>query len=297
MNTDIATKYPWVPFYEAVADKLLEYKSRDGRKKLLRIILNILNDNQLHNSEDEPVGKRLFYYPDDHLLPDVSPYTFMFFMACSCSTTQGKYVTPKRKRIIELIAKELKINKGIRLPKNDEDYYAIPSTQMRQPGNSRFDCKYDGPGYWYQNEQKILEANGLIWDQFECAIMYASNPNANNKRRLIESYNNVVQNCNGVGYGLTRGMFQIRPLTYLTIDQNTIRYLQRFNIVVPAANELTGEKYLSLLDEANNKVIGKVSNVNSFLDISHLAYIKKGSESEKRNYWMVGYNRGSTNNQ
>ena len=285
MNTDIATKYPWVPFYEAVADKLLKYKSRDGRKKLLGIIQNILKDKQLFrkkNGKDEPVGKSLFYYPDNHLLPDVSPYTFIFFMACSCSTTQGKSVTPKRKRIFELIADALNIDRKIHIPRTDSDFHAIPSTEMRQPGISRFDYKNEGPGEWYQNDQKIIKSNDLIWKQFECAIKYASNPSDTNKQRLIRAYDNVVQNCSGVGYGLTRGMFQIRPSTYLTIDQNTIDYLQGFNIETPK-REMTGEEYLSLLEDVRKKIIGKKPNINSFLDISYRAYSRDFSNPNVTN--------------
>ena len=93
MSNDINTKYPWVPFYEAVADKLLEYKSREGRRELNKIMAGVSRQFPIkQNGKENSLGQKLFVIelrdePNNPLwlIDDISPYTVFFFMCYSCS--------------------------------------------------------------------------------------------------------------------------------------------------------------------------------------------------------------------
>ena len=298
MNTEIDAKYPWVPFYEAVADKLLEYKERDGRKELAQIMAGIAEKYQCGQdlfSIRPNWGKNHDKSEPYTLIEDVSPYTVFFFMAWSNSVKN--YVTKKRVEIIRSIGDILNIPQNIIRPSSKKDFYGIPTPNCQNLNSSRWDwIDWHDNEQWYQ-DQLLHEHKDVIWNQFELAIKYAKGETSvlDDLKREYDA----ISSLPGVGDGLARGMFQIRPRVYLTIDKNTRKYLNKCGVSVPG--KLNAETYFSLLDDVTKKLINNNPLLESFVDVSHYAYQDKSTNLSNfdgesgSNNWLVGhkFNDGS----
>lgn len=287
IRSDMSEQYPWVKFYEAVATKLLEYKSREKRRELAQMMYDIADEVGVDGCKNLFSLRTEYGENKDKTKPhvvsdDVSPYTVFFFMNCNVTKEN-------RIRIITLIGERLGISNEIERPTL---FDALPTMQLRNPGNLRWDSGKD----WFRSE-KDSEQKDKIWEQYELAIQYADGDSSklSKQKQLFDE----VCSYKRVGYGLTKGMFYIRPNSYMTMDDNSRKYISdNMGIEIPKG-KLTADKYFNALGEMRNKFSSSDSEVHSFIDVSKVAY-NGGDDTDDENdksYWMVGFHFGSNDNQ
>ncbi|MBQ9244056.1 MAG: AAA family ATPase [Proteobacteria bacterium] len=260
IRSDMSEQYPWVKFYEAVATKLLEYKSREKRRELAQMMYDIADEVGVDGCKNLFSLRTEYGENKDKTKPhvvsdDVSPYTVFFFMNCNVTKEN-------RIRIITLIGERLGISNEIERPTL---FDALPTMQLRNPGNLRWDSGKD----WFRSE-KDSEQKDKIWEQYELAIQYADGDSSklSKQKQLFDE----VCSYKRVGYGLTKGMFYIRPNSYMTMDDNSRKYISdNMGIEIPKG-KLTADKYFNALGEMRNKFSSSDSEVHSFIDVSKVAY-------------------------
>ena len=260
IRSDMNEQYPWVKFYEAVATKLLEYKSREKRRELVRMMYDIADEVGVDGCKNLFSLRTEYGENKDKTKPhvvsdDVSPYTVFFFMNCNVTKEN-------RIRIITLIGERLGISNEIERPTL---FDALPTMQLRNPGNLRWDCGKD----WFRSE-KDSEQKDKIWEQYELAIQYADGDSSklSKQKQLFDE----VCSYKRVGYGLTKGMFYIRPNSYMTMDDNSRKYISdNMGIEIPKG-KLTADKYFDALNRMRNKFSSSDFGVHSFIDVSQVAY-------------------------
>ena len=248
MNTDINVKYPWIPFYEAVADKLLERKSRKKRENLNQAMADIANS--------VGVGKKLFVIENRDvpsnpslILDDISPFTVFFFMSYSISDI-------KRRQIISEIADFLNISKSITLPNSFE---GLPTIIARSDGEPlRMNYR---DAHWHDQEDEHLYKD-KIWRLFELSLKYADGVLIDSKE-LKKLYMDITSNK--LGGMLTTGLYCVRPQKYLMTNSKIVKYInEQFGL--PLSTKMNADDYFSAIDAIGNKLkssqFGLASNVD-----------------------------------
>ena len=115
IRSNMSEQYPWVKFYEAVATKLLEYKSREKRRELAQMMYDIADEVGVDGCKNLFSLRTEYGENKDKTKPlivskDVSPYTVFFFMNCIVNDEN-------RIKIIEKIGDALGISTEIERPK------------------------------------------------------------------------------------------------------------------------------------------------------------------------------------
>jgi 5-methylcytosine-specific restriction protein B len=129
-----------------------------------------------------------------------------------------------------------------------------------------------------------------LWDVFEAGINYADNPSEVSKAAFIACYDKVRKQ-RGIKWNLTVGLYWIRPLFYLNLDERNRNYLTQdgtpySTIIAKISNlkQLPGAKtYLELI-AACKEIFAKIdSQHHSFPELSHAAWTITTSGAQNKN--------------
>lgn len=194
-------RFGWIPFYMAMADRLLAY--RDRREELLQGIRAIAEGKdyvtvlQDRNADGSSVP-----------LTDICPFTTMALF------NRGL----KDENRVQL-ARELAAFLGVEedVP---ESFEAVPTVNNQSTWFFAYADKR-GPG--------DIEA---LWEVFARAIAYYANvrdAREEDRRAFCEAYDAAAR-VNGVGWNLSIGLYWIRPWLYPPLDSGTRRYLANANV-------------------------------------------------------------------
>ena len=183
---------------------------KDNRKELRKIANRILIQ----------LGVSLSYgegYPEN----DIDPFTLI-----SKITALDKNKFEKRKKGYELLKEEFNLQSTI-----PSDNNGVPK-QVNQ--NSVFSFRTD-----------------LSWELFESAMNYKNKQSNENRNRFIKAFNSIVDGGNSTWVkttSATMALFWMDPYFFPTIDSKTRPYLlNKYGIEIE--EEITGEKYLSIIEE------------------------------------------------
>jgi len=237
-------RFNWTRFYEAVADKLLNFKN--NREELISGIhaigskvdgMSILNDKY----QDGTSGP----------LKDICPFTTMGIF--------NRGITDVNRKII---ASELANLLGVTEPVPDS-FEGIPVLNNQR---SWF--------FSYQQRRQQDDMN-ILWEVFAKALNFSESDDADARTAFIEAYDNATKVW-GVGWNITMGLYWIRPWNFPTLDSRSLKYIsKKLNIQIGLngpKGRCNANDYLIALDTLEARFQEDAYPVHSFPELSLAAF-------------------------
>lgn len=249
-------RFKWTQFYEAIAEKLLDYKEdRTRLVKRLHELSNTLDGLSVLQDQSEPDVK--------HLLEDICPFTvFAIF---------NRGVTDQNRKAI---AKSLAdfLNVDIPVP---ESFEGIPVVNNQST-------------WFFSYEYRRAETDiDTLWEIFALAIGYADNKETVSLEAITHAYETATR-CRGVGWNLTMGLYWIRPWRYLTLDGQSRTYLtKKLGIEIPRngeKNRSSASDYFKLVNQLEIRFQEDAYPVHSFPELSLESWLYKDDERLEYTY-------------
>lgn len=235
--------FEWIDFYSEFATVLLQYEN--DRVTLIEKV------KQIFVNADMPTLER------DNKIVDIDPFTIFALFNRNITQEYKLAILARIKMVFSLSAS---------IPKNFDDV----------PIFSNVDSV---TFYRFFGERGNNDINNL-WKLFRYAISYADDQR--NESEFIQAFNAVIQQ-KGIYWNVTIGLYWIRPLTFIHLDDKNrellVKEKKRFksdiNIVktLNRSRMLSAKKYLLL--------IGKVKEVMT--EYANFAELSLDAVSKKRN--------------
>ena len=131
---------------------------------------------------------------------------------------------------------------------------------------------------WFFSYHKNRQPDDIntLWQIFEQAIYFSKSEDSPDVRNtFVEAYDKASR-VKGVGWNLSMGFYWIRPRTFTPLDKNSGNYIeQSLDIHIGRNGEnkrCSGNDYLTLIDELNEKFREESYPVHSFPELSWQAY-------------------------
>jgi 5-methylcytosine-specific restriction protein B len=242
-------QFKWTKFYEEMANKLLEFKSR--REELVKGLyemafeldcLNNLNDQFSDGSRGQ--------------LKDICPFTFM-------GVFNRGITDANRKKIAAKLTAFLKITEPV-----PDTFESIPLLNNQRS--------------WFFGYERVRRPQDidLLWEMFEVALNMADDDEGAFEDAFVSAYNNVSE-CKGVGWNLTMGLYWIRPWFYPTLEGQSREYIQQ-ELKIKVGNHGVGKRcdaneYLNLKEYLEDQFKDDNYPVHSFPELSQAAWNKNCS--------------------
>ena len=252
---DLQNRFPWITFYEEVADNLLRFK--DNREELVAAVHRIPKQS----SVNLPPLKDQFRNGTEGPLEDICPFTTLALFNRSQKSAN-------RTKIAAELAKFLNIKK-----EPPDSFTSIPTVNNQRT--------------WFFSYHKNRQPDDIntLWQIFEQAIRFSEAEGSSDTRNIfVEDYNKASQVLS-VGWNLTMGLYWIRPRTFTPLDSHSRNYIeQSLGIAINyngAKRRCSGHDYLNLLDTLNKKFREESYPVHYFPELSSAAWEKTSAKSLK----------------
>lgn len=237
-------RFNWTKFYEAVADKLLDY--RDNRAPLVACIHDIAGSvDSLSNLQDK--------YADGTTGPlkDICPFTtFGIF---------NRGITDANRRIIaEKLASFLGVEETV-----PETFEGIPVLNNQRSWY-----------FAYEKERKPDDID-VLWGVFTAAIRFAESDELEARSSFIEAYDKAIDRW-GVAWNLSSGLYWARPWIFPTLDVRSRRYITKklgTKIGLSSRGVCSGNEYLALAEALETRFQEEAYPVHSFPELSLAAWL------------------------
>ena len=233
-------RFIWTKFYEAVADKLLDYW--DDRSPLIEGIHKIASRmSGLSYLQDQ--------FADDRTGPleDICPFTAM-------GTFNRSMTDKNRQAIAREIAKLLGVDDPV-----PESFESLPVLDNR---NSWFF------GYAKERGNGDIEA---LWKVFAVARRFVESGQAKHRTEFAEAYD-VATEIRGVAWNLSTGLYRAHPWDFLTLDSRSREYMtEHLKLQIPNSGgkgPCDAKSYLKLLDDLKARFEEESYPVHSFPELS-----------------------------
>jgi len=242
-------RFNWTRFYEAVADRLLTFRTRrddllsgihaiaakvDGRSYL---------QDQFANGTSGP-------------LKDICPFTTMGIFNRGMTDANRK-----------AIAGELASLLGVSEPVPDS-FEGIPILNNQKSWFFSFDSK------------RQPDDIDTLWEAFAQAIAFSERDDAEVRSAFVVAYDNATQ-VRGVGWNLTMGLYWTRPWNFPTLDSQSRGYIsKKLNIQIGMngpKGRCNGHDYLGVLEALEARFQEEAYPVHSFPELSLAAWLFKDS--------------------
>ena len=237
-------RFIWTKFYEAVADKLLDYW--DDRSPLIEGIHKIASRmSGLSYLQDK--------FADDRTGPleDICPFTAM-------GTFNRSMTDKNRQAIAREIAKLLGVDDPV-----PESFESLPVLDNR---NSWFF------GYAKERGNGDIEA---LWKVFAVARRFVESGQAKHRTEFAEAYD-VATEIRGVAWNLSTGLYRAHPWDFLTLDSRSREYMtEHLKLQIPNSDgkgPCDAKSYLKLLDDLKARFEEESYPVHSFPELSLKAW-------------------------
>ena len=251
---DLQDRFPWITFYENVADNLLRFK--DNREELVAAVHSI--NKQLNF---KPITDR-FKDGTKGLLKDICPFTTL--------ARFNRYLKDaNRTKIAAELAKFLGVKED---PPN-----SFPGIPTMYNQNSWL--------FAFHKNRRPDDINTL-WQIFEQAIYFSQSEDSPNARNtFVEAYDKASQVAYASTGSLTMGLYWIRPRIFTPLDHHSENYIEQSLGIHIGRNGIdkrcSGNDYLTLIDELNKKFREESCPVDSFPELSLVAWEKPGNKNLK----------------
>ena len=241
-------RFEWIPFYEALANKLLDFA--DKRKELLARIFAV---KSRMDKDDVPFTNLEDIRADGSKGPlkDICPFTSM--------GTFSRSIKPANRKIIAHAFAE-----SFGVPEPWPDFPA--------PDETGIPLLYAAKSWFFGFEKdRGRDDINKLWEIFERAISLAESDDEENKVAFINAYNDALRVKN-VAWNLTMGLYWIRPRSFPTLDENSREYIAgKLDIPVPQ-NVPDAAGYLEITDALKARFKEKDCPVHSFPELSLAAW-------------------------
>ncbi len=241
-------RFEWIPFYEALANRLLDFADR--RKELLARIFAV---KSRMDKDDIPFTNLEDIRADGSKGPlkDICPFTSM--------GTFSRSIKPANRKIIAHAFAE-----SFGVPEPWPDFPA--------PDETGIPLLYAAKSWFFSFEKdRGRDDIDKLWEIFERAISLAESDDEENKVAFINAYNDALRVKN-VAWNLTMGLYWIRPRNFPTLDENSREYIAgKLDIPLPQnVPDATG--YLEIIDALKARFKEKDCPVHSFPELSLAAW-------------------------
>ncbi|MDV6341097.1 AAA family ATPase [Nitrosomonas sp. Is24] len=251
-STPDKRRFEWTKFYEAIADKLLTYRS--NRAALVKGLEEIAE-------RIEGIGHLQDQYADGTtgFVKDICPFTTMGLF--------NRGLTDTNRRII---ATELGKFLGVEEPA-PSTFDGVPLLNLQ---NS-----------WFFPFEKRREPDHIdaLWDVFTAAIKFADSDADDARYEFAKAFDHV----NGrlfVAWNLTFGLYWIRPWDFLSLDNNSQVYVTK-KLSVPIGlhgpkKRCNSSDYLAVMDALEPRFQEASYPVHSYPELSMEAWLYKDPTGE-----------------
>ena len=245
-------RFLWTKFYEAVADKLLDYL--DDRRPLIEGI---------HKIASRLTG--LSYLQDRFAdgstgpLEDICPFTAL-------GTFNRRMTTENRKAIAAEVANLLGVDvpvpesfEGLPVLNNQNSWFFAPAEKR---GNGDIDA---------------------LWKTFAAAGRFVKSDQVEHRAEFAEAYDAATE-VRGVAWNLSAGLYWAHPWDFLPLDSPSRQYMtEHLDLRIPTSGgkgPCDAKRYLKLLDDLKTRFEEASYPVHSFPELSLEAWYHKHPESQ-----------------
>ena len=218
----MAEKFTWIKTYEAMADKVYEYRNR--RDEFLELFRDIFcPDGSDGKVKFPPNGGNATSYLA------VDPFTFF------ATFNRGRYSegnNKSRSETIERVIERLGIEAMV-----PTDYDGVPlSFSMRT--------------WFFDGDPQVIEDGDVdrLWDLFVAAVNYADRPDEVTRSAFVRAFD-AARVQKQVKWNITYALFWVRPYIYLGLDSVNRDYLDR-NYGIKLTKQPDAQAYLEIIGRA-----------------------------------------------
>lgn len=226
------TEFTWIPFYEEIAKKLLEYKNK--RSQLIEILYSSLKEAGLSSS--------MYKSDETEPLKNIDPLTFIG------SFNRGNK-REDRIKLANIIAGKLGLKNRL---SDNEQFLSIPILNIQKSTLFFKHCPE--------------EDYDKLWNLFEKALSYSFEKQG----EFAESFDLALTVKGTAQSYATMTCYWINPYKILSVDKNNTDLLEEYGIKVPS--QLSGKEYLSLLNKVTEKIQDKEIKEKSIPEFSLAAW-------------------------
>lgn len=237
-------RFSWARFYEAMADKLLDF--RKDRTRLVGAIHDIAgNVEGLSNLQDQ------FTDGSSGPLKDICPFTVMGIFNRGITDVNRKTIANRLAAFLGVEEVVPETFEGIPILNNQASWF-FGYAKTRSPGD--------------------IDA---LWTIFAEAIRFADTDDPDARSAFITAYDTVTQ-VRGVGWNLTMGLYWTRPWDYPTLDSQSQFYISKKLGITIGRNgpkkRCNAQDYLAVLDALEVRFREETYPVHSFPELSLAAW-------------------------
>lgn len=226
------TEFTWIPFYEEIAKKLLEYKNK--RSQLIEILYSSLKEAGLSSS--------MYKSDETEPLKNIDPLTFIG------SFNRGNK-REDRIKLANIIAGKLGLKNRL---SDNEQFLSIPILNSQKSTLFFKHCPE--------------EDYDKLWNLFEKALSYSFEKQG----EFAESFDLALTVKGTAQSYATMTCYWINPYKILSVDKNNTDLLSEYGIKVPT--QLSGKEYISILNQLKSKMSNKEIKEKSIPEFSLAAW-------------------------
>lgn len=236
-------EFQWVDYFMEFSDRLRQYKA--ARPALLKLLSDAFIELGIKNP----------FYDHEELLDDICPFTV--FGCFNKGLTDDN-----RRKIMGAIGKRI----GVRL--------AVPTKFDGVPLLNNMRAWFFG----YKTARDPADIMNL-WLLFEAALDYADRPDDNTTATFSDLYNRVRRQA-GIKWNLSIGLYWIRPLAFINLDnrnrsfleQHVSQFLNDGKNILSFGRVPEAEEYLKLITRCKAAFEEGRMGLTNFPALSHAAW-------------------------
>lgn len=217
----MADKFTWIDTYQAIADKVYEYRNKQDE---LLALFNGLFD------VDGADGKMRFpgNGGEKREYEALDPFTFFGTFNRGVATAGND---KKRIQVLSRIISALGLEVSI-----PSDFAGVP-------------LAFNIRSWFFLGSRDAIDRGDVerLWDLYVAGIDYADRPDEGTRRAFTSAYD-AVRNQPLLKWNITFALFWIRPYAYVGLDSVNRDYLC-VNYGINIKNPPTGEQYLKLIED------------------------------------------------
>ena len=250
---ELIERFPWIPFYENIADRLLQY--RHDRRPLVEG----LRDIAAHSNAFMSMTDR---YADGRKGPleDIDPFTTIASFNRGINLANRTQIATDLARFLDVDMDGADIAKGIEML---HTYGGIPIVSSMNT--------------WFFTFHKTRQPNDIdtLWGVFSEALKLVDSGSDEDRDSFSKAYDDAMS-CKGVGNNLSMGLYWIRPRSFPTLDYYSREYLENELSISIQGNGPKGRcnavDYLALLNQLEIKFQDDGFSIHSFPELSVAAW-------------------------
>lgn len=251
---DVDSSFAWTGFYEAVAEKLLDY--RTDRAPLVEELRRIastnpaVNDLERDQFSDGSVGP----------LRDVCPFTVV--------GTFNRRLTPEnREAMARGLARFLDVRTSV-----PEDFDAVQAPLL-PPMKGWF--------FPYEKSRRNDDIDSL-WGVFAAGHTFSASPDVSQVREAFVSAYDKARKVDQVGWNLSIGLYWSRPGAFPSLDKKGRNYVTGCLGIPLPKQVVDGKAYVDLIDQLNDLFGEEDCPVHSFPEMSDEAWLWTEKKDDAR---------------